>query len=296
MLLLVTTIATVAVSQGAEAGVYEEFTGVRSTSMGGTHRGVGTSNDTLYLNPAGMAVASRYSLDAAYAYSGFDELNRFNASIVDSKSGPVAGGIGYTLIQGDSSGLDARVSRFNGALAYALGDALAVGLTLRHVRGALSDQRDEDGARVRRDVRLWNGDIGISAQLGSLGLGFVYQNALSADDDEEAFAPRTVAGGFSYTSGSLVLAGDLTAEIDDDDDAEFGFQTGAEYFLQNTYAFRFGYRYEPFVRGDGREDEESILSGGAGYITGDGAIDLGFFRSLDRSQNWSLLASVRVFI
>ncbi|MEL6546233.1 MAG: hypothetical protein AAFQ82_16515, partial [Myxococcota bacterium] len=287
MLTLATTIATLVVTQGvgAEAGVYDEYVGVRAPSMGGAHRGVGTSNDTLYLNPAGMAIAQRYSLDAGYAFSPFDNLNRFNVSVVDSKSGPVAGGVGYTLVNGDGDGLDANIQRFYGALAYSLIPNLTLGATVRHIRGSLSDAINEDGERVEREVRAWNGDIGLAAQFGSIGAGLVYQNVLNADEEDELFTPRTLGGGISFTTGPLVLAADAVNRIDDD---EFSYNVGAEYFLQESYALRAGYAYEPFVDREGQGDNESIVSGGLAYITGQGAVDLGFLRSLERARNWQL--------
>ena len=50
-LTLVLTGATIASAEAA--GIYDEFRGLRSEAMGGAHRGLGTSNDTLTLNPAG---------------------------------------------------------------------------------------------------------------------------------------------------------------------------------------------------------------------------------------------------
>ncbi|MEO1174105.1 MAG: outer membrane beta-barrel protein [Myxococcota bacterium] len=291
--MLTTTIAMLLISQGAEAGAYEEFVGVRSEAMGGAHRGVGTSNDTLYLNPAGMAISTRYSADLGYAYSGFDELNRFNASVVDSKSGPVAGGFGYTLVRGDSSGVDADLNRFNAAAAYRLGQALALGFSARHIRGSLSDVFDGD-VRSGRDVRVWNGDIGVAGVLGSVAFGLVFQNVLEPDEEDEAFVPRTIGGGLSFIAGPLTLAGDVVSTVGDD--SEFAYKAGAEYFFQDAYAVRAGYRYEPFIRQSGEADNENILSGGLGYVTGDGAFDATFKRSLDRSRNWTLIAAVRLFL
>ncbi|MBI3179837.1 MAG: hypothetical protein HYZ27_09265, partial [Deltaproteobacteria bacterium] len=98
-------------ASSAAAAVSEEFPGVRSAAMGGAHRGLGTSNDTLYLNPAGMSLASRYSVEMDYRFSNFDELYRLAATVVDSKSGPVAGGLGYTYVWGNEDGADPALHR-----------------------------------------------------------------------------------------------------------------------------------------------------------------------------------------
>ncbi|MCK5689391.1 hypothetical protein KAI87_08980, partial [Myxococcota bacterium] len=67
--LIFSFIIIMAFPTASSASIYDEYIGVRSMGMGGAHRGVGTSNDTLYLNPAGMAVATRYGVETAYQYS-----------------------------------------------------------------------------------------------------------------------------------------------------------------------------------------------------------------------------------
>lgn len=295
MILGFTTIATILASQGVAAGVFDEFVGVRSRSMGGAHRGVGTSNDTLYLNPAGMALATRYSLDLGYAYSNFDQLNRFNGSIVDSKSGPVAGGFGFTHVRGDSDGLDADLNRFNGALALRLGSNLALGLGARHVRGQISDGFDENENRQARNVRIYNGDVGLSALIGPVGVGLVFTNVLDSDQEEESFVPQTIGGGLSYGSGPFLLAADIVSYVDQSE-SDLSYHVGLEYFVDNMYALRAGYRYQPFLDDRGAIDEENVWSAGLAYVTGKGAVDLGFTQSFERSDRWDLITMIRLFI
>ena len=209
------------------------------------------------------------------------------------KDMPVAGGGGYTLVNGDGDRLNANIQRFYGGLAYSLIPNLTLGATVRHIRGSLSDAINEDGERVEREVRAWHGAVGLAAQFGSIGAGLVYQNVLNADEEDELFTPRTLGGGISFTTGPLVLAADAVTRIDDD---EFRYNVGAEYFLQESYALRAGYAYEPFVDREGQGDNESIVSGGLADITGQGAVDLGFLRSLERARNWQLIVSVRLFL
>ena len=77
--------------QVATTAVFDEFRGIRSSAMGGAHRGVGTSNDSIILNPAGMAIKRRYNIDANFSFNKVDNLNKANLSIVDS-TGPIAAG------------------------------------------------------------------------------------------------------------------------------------------------------------------------------------------------------------
>ncbi|MEZ4272059.1 MAG: hypothetical protein R3C68_11720 [Myxococcota bacterium] len=119
----------------SKAGVYQEMKGLRSEAMGGAHRGLGTSNDTLFLNPAGMAMLRRYSVDLLYGYTSIDNLNHISVTAVDSKSGPLAGAVGYTHDRGELNGLDAKFHRAYGAIAYPIFEGVGLGLTGRYVRG-----------------------------------------------------------------------------------------------------------------------------------------------------------------
>ena len=92
----------------ARADVYREIHGARSEAMGGAHRGLGTSNDAITLNPAGMMLTKRYSIDANYTYSKQDDLHHFSISLVDSKSGPVAGSDEYVFSRGDHDRADKK--------------------------------------------------------------------------------------------------------------------------------------------------------------------------------------------
>lgn len=295
MLSAATISVTLMISQSAGNEVYEEFVGVRSSSMGSAHRGLGTSNDTLYLNPAGMAITQRYSIDAIYGYSKLNDLNRFNASIVDSKSGRIAGGVGLTHTRGDEAGLDPRLNRFHGALAYAITPELALGLNVKHLRGSLATLPAPIVPDEHNEVRVWNGDIGVMLRLGSVGLGLVYQNALNVDDNDKLFTPRTFGGGVGFSQSNVTLTGDVVAERRDDS-TELSFGLGGEYFVLDAIALRLGYRLAPVAENTTTANDENIISGGFGYITRKGAIDLGALQSLDRNENWQLIGSLRLFL
>jgi len=160
----------------AFASVFDELHGVRSLSMGGAHRGLGTTNDTLYLNPAGMALGRRYSVEMGYGYSPFDELTRLNASVVDSKSGPVAGSIAYTHDRGDADGVDAAVHRIYMGAAYPLSEAFALELQPRTSAANLVDNGD------RRKLSLYTGDVGIITRLGQgVGVGLTAHNVVKTE-------------------------------------------------------------------------------------------------------------------
>ncbi len=271
-----------------DALVFEELAGVRSSAMGGAHRGVGTSNDTVYLNPAGMSVARRYSVELNYAYSPFSELSDINVSAVDSKSGPVAGALAYTHTRGDGEGVDASLHRIYVGVSYPLTDKVAVGVTARHIRG---DFLDGD---TRRELELYGGDIGILANLGSVGLGITAHNVIK--EDLERMMPLQVGIGASYNLGRLALAGDLVLDTRDELDTLHSYHVGAEYFVANAFPLRLGYYRAPFTDKWGRDDTENVLTAGAGWVSAQGAVAISAQRSFDRPRNWNLTASLQFFM
>lgn len=271
-------------------GVGQELHGVRSMAMGGAHRGLGTSNDTLYLNPAGMAIMRRYSVELQYGYSPFDHLNHINASAVDSKSGPVAGAIGYTHDRGDKAGVNANLHRIIGGAAYPINQRLAFGLSTRHVRGHFNDA---DGKR--HDVRLYSGDVGVMALVTpQVGLGVAYNNIVATDFPE--LTPPSAGLGLSFLGPLFTLAGDISWDLKTPKDAAVSYHLGGEYIASRTFPLRLGYRRETFVRNNGENGWENQITAGAGWSTVDGGLDLAYSRSLERRRHWSLIAAFRFSI
>ena len=198
-LVVLVSVVTLSVSGSAAASVFDEFHGVRSVGMGGAQRGLGTSNDTLYLNPAGMAIARRYAVELNYAYSPFDELTHLNVSAVDSKSGPVAGGIAYTHERGDSTGVDASLHRIYVGAAYPISDAFALGVTAKNFRGSFVDNGE------KRHISLYTGDVGVITRLGQgVGVGFTAHNVVKTD--VARFTPLTFGTGLSWVPSTLLAA------------------------------------------------------------------------------------------
>jgi hypothetical protein len=277
----------------AGASVYDEFTGLRSQAMGGAHRGLGNSNDTLFLNPAGMVLAKRYSVDLAYGFTAMDDLSHISLSAVDSKSGPVAGAAGYTHDRGDEDGVDARLHRIYMALAYPIVENFGFGITVRNLRGEYTDVASGE----RRDLSLYNGDIGIAVAAGEgFGFGFTYHNVLRLADDERVLTPPSLGFGAAYTTGFFSLAADVTMDLRDEDNRRMGYHVGGEYFAADQYPIRLGWQYAPFVRRNGSDANENIVSGGLGWITGGGAIEATFAQSVERPKNWAISGALKFFL
>ena len=156
---LLAAVASAASPARTEDALAHELEGVRSLAMGGAHRGVGTSNDTIYLNPGGMALVRRYAIELQYGYSPHDRLNQFNISAVDSKSGPVAGALGGYLT-GSNTGAGAVSMPLATALVPA-GEARLAVIAAAVVAGSL--------LTAVSPVRVTMGQVLIKATTGETG-------------------------------------------------------------------------------------------------------------------------------
>src|SRR5262245_14142779 len=72
-----------------------ETLGVRSRAMGGAGRAVSSTNEALYINPAGLSQFVRFNLDADYVHRFTEATHWAGLSLVDSTSSPFAGGIDF---------------------------------------------------------------------------------------------------------------------------------------------------------------------------------------------------------
>lgn len=271
-----------------DAALFREPAGVRSAGMGGAHRGVGTSNDTLFLNPAGMALFKRYSVELGYGYSPYTNLSDVSISAVDSRSGPVAGGLAYTYTRGDGEGTDAGLHRIIVGAAYALSDYIAIGITGRHVRGAFND------GDKRRNPKLYTGDVGLMLRLAGLGIGVTAQNVIK--DDLTRLVPLTFGVGVGYTSGLFTLAADFDINSRNPDHTLERYHVGGEYFIANAFPLRLGYYRAPFTRKDGVAKTENVLTAGTGWVSESGALAISFERSFERERNWGMVTSLQFYL
>jgi len=282
----------VATAAPAHADPYQEFVGSRAEAMGGAHRGLGTSNDTLILNPAGLALMRRYSIDTVYGYSGQETLSHIHVSVADSKTGPVSGALGYTYSRGDHSRSDVDMHRIYVASAYPILENLAFGVLARHIRGTF---REED--RIKQNVESFSTDIGLSLVLFEVfGIAATYHNLITSS--RKRFNPPHLGFGLAYVGESLAIATDLEVDLRKLHFGDPTFRAGIEYFLADQFPLRFGYRMRPWIfeQRDGRKGFENVLGGGAGWVTESGSVEVTYTHSIEIKKNWDFIASLKFFL
>ncbi len=244
--------------------------------MGDAFRGVGTSNDTIVDNPAGMVLNPHYEIAGFFGYSTGAPATYWNASVVDSLSlPPMSIGISYNHLGSGTdnfrfSGWDVRL-----ALALPISDTIAVGIS----GNFLSYQSD-----------LFT----TLAATGNLAIGFhpsdqvtlalIGYNLVGIDSP---LTPLQLGMGAS-------IGTDLTYRVDVDvvteltNDPRFDVHIGGEYFAGGLVAIRAGYSFLGLV-------QQNYASVGVGLIVEGFSLELAYRLELGQWNDNLVLAGFKFF-
>jgi len=247
--------------------------GARALGRAGATAGSQLTHDALFQNPASAAFEKRYALHASYLGYG----NGLTASVVDTKTSPVGGGLYYMRrdIKGDATknpslgNYNRLEERAGSAVMGRLAENFAVGLTAKYTYLRPYDNRVKNGVN-------WNVDAGLRYLFSpQFAVGVVGQNFLT---DEKGANPRLFSFGIEYQpTPSFVISAQAmkTSELDDKTGMSFpkkastlGWSAGAEY------------RYSGFAARTGYVDHgpwnHKLLSFGLGYEDAAFALDYAF--------------------
>jgi hypothetical protein len=261
--------------------------------MGDALNALGVSTTALYLNPANMALARVYHIEALGAYSPEGKRQTYGLSIVDSVSSKLAGGVGGTWSEIDPSGLHRVWSDVRGALALPLGDHLALGATGRwlHVdqglgEGPFGPSLASGGTPNGPLANLLTFDAGATATIGdSVRIGLVGHNLTNPGP----LAPTTGAAGIGFQTPVFALEADGLLDFTTYSSVQGRVMLGGEAFLADHYAIRAGYRYDTGLK-------VSTASLGLGYIDTRWSIEIAARRDLVSDHGATLgVLSLRYF-
>ena len=243
----------------------QDLSGTRALAMGDAFRAVATSNEAIYLNPAGMALASKYEIDLAYAFDRGDSLSRFNGSIVDSKTSRTATGLAYTQLSGDGLHGELSGSIVNLAFGVPLAERVALGFGFKYLGFSGPDR-----------TNAITGDVGVLViPVEWLTLGAVAYNVIDVNSRE---APFRAGGGIAIgTDTSYRLAFDTVADFSDPDRVGVTFHAGGEYLFDGMMAVRAG-----FMRRD--HEDRNFATAGLGFVSAAAAIEAAYVQSLESGQ------------
>jgi hypothetical protein len=228
-----------------------EIPSARAVGMGGALSALGVSTPALYLNPANMALARVYHLEALAAASPEAQRQTYGLAIVDSvlNSSRLSGGVGGTWSELDPSGLHRQWTDVRAAAALPLGDYFALGVTGRWLQVDQSVAAGPFGPSLASDGTPNGGvfggvtfDAGATASLGDgLRIGVVGHNLTNPGT---ALAPTTGAVGIGYASQTWAVEADGLLDFTTYRTVQGRVMGGGEVFLADHYALRVGWRYD----------------------------------------------------
>lgn len=246
----------------------QSFEGARLLSLAESQRALTSGNDSIFVNPAGLALGKLYTLEANYGDNFEGGLRRLNISIADGQAGPVAGGLSYLYsdeIRGYIGTTEQRLSghRIDLALAAAVADGFSIGVTGRYMTyGETRGEVDiEDGGFNKFDL-----DVGLQYRMtNGLGFGAVVYN-LIPDDEAKPFTPRSYGLGVGWQNETFSIETDMRHNLEN---GKARFSLGGSVTLGDIFPIRAGGAYD-------RLDESWHVAFGAGVQTKEFGLDVGY--------------------
>jgi hypothetical protein len=255
---------------------YGENETPRSAAMGGALRAMGTGTTGLFLNPAALAEARLYHLQALA--QGTPETGRqvYGGSIVDSTTSRIAGG--FSILGGfmDPSGIDRSFLDMRLGLSIPFSERFYLGLGGRYLKvtqsglgplglssvsgglmdpGATKEAGKPPGRLAMLNTLTWDAGI-VIRPTDSLFIAAVGQNLTWT---KTSLLPLTVGGGIGYGAEGFSIEADGLADMWSWGKPTARFGLGAEYVLVNVVPLRAGYKFDQGAK-------LHTVSLGSGYV------------------------------
>jgi hypothetical protein len=256
-----------------------------SASQGAANLAASLRHDSLILNPAAATGEDLYSLAALYGASG----DLMEASIVDTKSGPIGGGAYYMRKSTSSLNPDGFLGNYDRSEEQAglslmgrVSDTVGLGIMGRYIRTTIK------GDKKRSD---WDGDVGFRWQAASTLM--VAAVARSLLKEKSGLSPAQYSAGVTWVPyPGIAVSGSTTKTILDSTGSalavelpnptkRMSYAAGVEWRLQMGIGIRAGYNWlNPWG--------QAIASAGIGYLNKGFSVDYsysGSTRGADYSQH-----------
>jgi len=174
-----------------------EMVGALSAGMGGTGRSAVESIESLYLNPAGLALVDKFYFGAAYQNGYLQEgisRSSYGINFSDGTDGVILpGSFGYRSHKISDGSDDFEESEFRGGFGYRITKRVSIGAAYTYLDA-------EDGAG--KEIRQHNGDLGLLVGLKpNWGLSVTGENILKKDND----LPRALKRQSRVTLGTQAI-------------------------------------------------------------------------------------------
>ncbi|MFO0725659.1 MAG: hypothetical protein U1E65_17880 [Myxococcota bacterium] len=265
----------------------QNYEGPRLLGAADAQRATVNANDSMYSNPAGIALSNWYSVEAGWEDDFKDGERKFNGSIVDSHEKRITGGVGYTFrryrvldLPDPAAEEYGTVHRIDLAVASRLGDGFAAGINVHYlnVKHAINGM-NLDGT----GFDLFTFDAGLQFRHPSGFAAGVAGYNLTANPRPEV--PLSVGGGVAYGGEMFTLEFDV---LHNTQTAKARISWMGSLLLGGTVVLRAGGAYDFLT-------ENAGFSAGIGFVTPQFSGDFGFRTSFKSGVAAPGLSTERVF-
>ncbi len=259
------------------AGGIPDLVGPRALALSAA-TGVAAGNEGIFLNPAAIGARRRYSVETSVLVDrrGSDTAGQFyGGSVVDSLTGPVAGGVSYVRAQ---KGLYTG-NVWHLALAGPVLGNLYLGAAAKYVSAAGPAK-----------ISAATADAGLFWQVADLvSVGAAGYNLVPISND--AVAPLGAGAGIGIGNDrAFQITGDWRADFDRGGKTTNRYGVGAEVLLGRLVPLRAGWMRDETLGG-------RWWSIGAGLVTQAGVqLDVGYRQSIDDASARTIAATLKLFL
>lgn len=288
---LIAAAATILAIPGV-ASAFPDALGPRATGMGDAGVADARATDALRLNPAGMAVASLYTIAADYQFMNKQGGQSLNVGVADSTSDSrIGGGLFYGYRSASPMGLPSLGAHEGGlALSFPLSERFLLGASVKyvHVSGGFEPDGRTDHGGVTADAGMVL-RVAPGMTLGAAGYNL--------HDLSTVMAPLSLGYGVAFMPGSnLTVVVDALHDFTTSDPTR-GVRTnvggGAELLLKNIVAVRLGGGHDGGARGPAT----SYATAGLAALAEMGALDASVRQDLSGSAKiTTVIVGVRLFV
>lgn len=274
------------------AGAFPDALGPRATAMGDGGVADARATDALRLNPAGMGLASLYTVAADYQFMNKEGGRALSAAVADSTSDSrIGGGLFYGYRSASPTGLASLGAHQAGvAMSYPLSERFLLGATVKyvHVSGGFEPDGQSSHSGVTADAGLVL-RVAPGVTLGAAGYNL--------HDLSTVMAPLSLGYGIAFSPGSnLTVVFDALHDFTTSDPTR-GVRTnlggGAELLLKDTVALRVGGGHDGGARGPAA----GYATAGLAALAELGALDASIRQDLSgNAKITTVILGVRLFV
>jgi len=290
--LILTGVLAIIVAVPGVAQAFPDALGPRATGMGEAGVADARATDALRLNPAGMGLASLYTLAADYQFMNKQGGQSLNVGVADSTSDTkLGGGLFYGYRSASPMGLPSLGAHQAGlAVSFPLSERFLVGATVKyvHVSGGFEPDGQSSHGGVTADAGLVL-RVAPGVTLGATGYNL--------HDLSTVMAPLSLGYGIAFSPGSnFTVVFDALHDFTTSDPTR-GVRTnvggGAELLLKDIVAVRLGGGHDGGARGPAA----AYVTGGLAGLSEMGALDASIRQDLSGDAKiTTIIFGLRLFV